>query len=323
MSLSNQTGRPIGIPPIIVPDNISAWSQFNRAPYTFNHSLADHPLFDIERLLSLAKSVLDRGDPLNCWLAIEGDEKFNGSPPQDKLLEAIRDIEKGRIWFKISNIDRLDPEYRELLHRTIDEIEDITGLPLRNDVRFSLMTAFITSPNMETPYHFDHDTNFLFQIRGEKHVRIFDPQDRSVLTENEIERFYGGDTLAGIYREEVLKLGKLHQLAPGTAVHHPPLAPHIVTTTDSVSVSVSMSFILSRELYNARIYQANYCLRRLGFQPLPPGRSRFKDKLKYRTFEMLAKPNPESWDEVLYSGINRLRSPLRLARRMMQMPHRA
>jgi ribosomal protein L16 Arg81 hydroxylase len=116
----------------------------------------------------------------------------------------------------------LDRDYDDILGKTIGEIKDLTGMPLRHDIGLSGITVFVASPNMVTPYHFDNETNFLFQIRGEKDVRLFDPQNRFVLTENEIEQFYSGSHMAGIYREEVLESGTLFHLTPGTAVHHRP-----------------------------------------------------------------------------------------------------
>ena len=319
MSLSSRIGQTNDGTHVIGLDNAGIWQQLNRAPYLFRHTLANHPLFDIPRLLKLAKGVIDRGDPTAFGLRVEGDAKFNSAPLQDRLLQAIRRVEEGGIWFKLSSLEELDRDYDHILRKTIGEVEDLAGLPLRDDIRLSGITVFVASPNMVTPYHFDNETNFLFQIRGEKDVRLFDPQNRFVLTENEIERFYAGNPMAGIYREEVVESGStLFHLTPGTAVHHPPLAPHMVTNGNNVSVSVSMWFALSPVVYRARIYQANYCLRRLGFQPLPPGKSRFRDKLKNRTFEMLAKSNPASHEELLWSGMNRLKVPFKLAKRMIQ-----
>ncbi|MGH6869703.1 MAG: hypothetical protein ACREDA_12715, partial [Methylocella sp.] len=53
-------------------------------------------------------------------------------------------------------------------------------------------------------------------------------------------------------------------------------------------------------------------------QPLPPGQSRFRDKLKHDAFEMLVKSNPASHDELMYSGMNRLKAPFRLAKQMIR-----
>lgn len=318
MSLPNRIEQEKVGPRVIGLDNAGIWKQLNRAPYLFHHTLANHPLFDIPRLLKLAKGVIDRGDPTEFGLRVEGDAKFNSVPLHDRLLQAIRRVEEGGIWFKLSSLEKLDRDYDHILRKTIGEVEDLTGLPLQHDIRLSGITVFVASPNMVTPYHFDNETNFLFQIRGEKYVRLFDPQNRFVLTENEIERFYAGNPMAGIYREEVAESGTLFHLSPGTAVHHPPLAPHIVTNGNDVSVSVSLWFALSPGVYRARIYQANYCLRLFGFQPLPPDKSRFRDKLKNRTFEVLAKSNPASHDELLWSGMNRLKAPFRLAKQIIR-----
>ncbi|MGH6868338.1 MAG: hypothetical protein ACREDA_05590 [Methylocella sp.] len=318
MSLSNTIEQAKDGTRVIGLDNASVWKQLNRTPYLFHHTLANHPLFDIPQLLTLAKGVIDRGDPTKFGLTVQGDAKFNSAPLRDRLLHAIRHVEEGGIWFKLSSLEELDPDYGHILHTMIGEVEDLTGQRLRHDIRWSGITVFVASPNMVTSYHFDNEMNFLFQIRGEKDVRLFDPQNRFVLTENEIERFYGGNPMAGIYREEVLESGTLFHLTPGTAVHHPPLAPHIVTNGNNVSVSVSFGFSLPPELYRARIYQANYCLRLLGFQPLPPGKSRFRDKLKHHAFKMLVKSKPASHDELMYSGMNRLKAPFRLAKRMIR-----
>ena len=318
MSLSNRIEQAKDGTRVIGLDNASIWKQLNRAPYLFHHTLANHPLFDIPQLLKLATGVIDRGDPTKFGLRVEGDAKFNSAPLRDRLFQAIRRVEEGGIWFKLSSLEELDRDYDHILRKTIGEVEDLTGLPLRHDIDLSGITVFVASPNMVTPYHFDSETNFLFQIRGEKDVRLFDPQNRFVLTENEIERYYAGNPMAGIYREEVLESGTLFHLTPGTAVHHPPLAPHIVTNGNNISVSVSFWLTLAPQVYRARIYQANYCLRRLGFHPLTPGKSRFRDKLKNRTFEMLVKSNPASHDELLFSGMNRLKAPFRLAKRMIR-----
>ena len=92
----------------------------------------------------------------------------------------------------------------------------------------------------------------------------------------------------------------------------------MVTNGNNVSVSVSMWFTLSPVIYRARIYQANYCLRLLGFRPPPPGNARFRDKLKHHAFELLVKSNPASHDELMYSGMNRLKAPFRVAKQMIR-----
>src|ERR1700730_5207234 len=99
-------------------DNAGIWKQLNRAPYLFHHALADHPLFDIPRLLTLAKGVIDRGDPSKFGLRVEGDAKFNSAPWQDSLPQAIRRVEEGGIWFKLSHLEELDRDCDHILRTT-------------------------------------------------------------------------------------------------------------------------------------------------------------------------------------------------------------
>src|SRR5579885_1047209 len=73
----------------------------------------------------------------------------------------------------------------------------------------------------------------------------------------------------------------------------------------------------------ARVYQANYCLRRMGLRPAAPGASRLRDELKYWAFARLAKSDPASWDELMYSGMHRLKAPARLALRTFKSAERA
>ena len=318
MSFSNRIEQAKDSTPVIGLDNAGIWKQLNRAPYLFHHTLANHPLFDIPRLLKLAMGVIARGDPTKFGLRVEGDAKFNSAPLEDRLLQAIRRVEEGGIWFKLSNLEELDRDYDYILGKTISEVEDLTGQRLLPDIGWSGITVFVASPNMVTPYHFDNEMNFLFQIRGEKDVRLFDPQNRLVLTENEIERFYAGNPMAGIYREEVLELGTLFHLTPGTAVHHPPLAPHIVTNGNNVSVSASFGFALAPEFIGGEFTRRITASAFSDLSRCHLANSQFRDKLKHHALEMLVKSNPASHDELMYSGMNRLKAPFRLAKQMIR-----
>ena len=71
---------------------------------------------------------------------------------------------------------------------------------------------FVASPNIVTPYHIDHEMNFLFQIAGEKDVCLFDPSDRELLPEEEIERFYFGEVTGLPYPEHLQQRGRTFRL---------------------------------------------------------------------------------------------------------------
>src|SRR3984893_6373386 len=140
MSLSNRIEKTKNGTPFIRLDNAGIWKQLNRAPYLFPHTLANHPLFDIPQLLTLAKGVIDRGDPTKFGLRVEGDAKFNSAPWQDSLPLAIRRVEEGVIGFKLLRLEELDVDYDHILRKTIGEIEDLTGLPLPHDIGWGAST---------------------------------------------------------------------------------------------------------------------------------------------------------------------------------------
>jgi len=294
-------------------DNASAWEALNRSAFKFRHRLENHPLFEISRLAKIAESVTN-----NKKLYVTSDEDLNGLPVKRRFAESLRRIEGGSHWLKLSGLQEVHPDYNELLQTFLLELEDLTGLPVRRTATWAGLTVFIASPKMITPYHFDHDTNFLFQIEGEKDAYLFDPTDKSVLTEDEIEHFYRGEAMAGKYRDELIGKGQAFCLTPGTAVHHPPLAPHLIKNRNNVSLSVSMFYADSSLDIRARVYQANYCLRRLGLQPRPPGASPVSDRLKSMAIGALSKSNPKTQDELLYSGIKRIFLPYRVGSWIVQ-----
>jgi hypothetical protein len=194
----------------------------------------------------------------------------------------------------------------------------MSGQPLRDMITWSGLTVFMASPGVTTPYHIDHESNFLFQIQGAKDVSLHNPNERDIVPDDQLERFYCGDFEAAQYRKELQNRGTVFRLVPGAVVHQPPLAPHWVQNGDNVSVSVSIGFCLRPLDRRARVYQVNHYLRRFGWQPTPPGRSKLRDALKIAGVGLVSKRNPSSPDEILFSGLTRLTTPRRAVKRWMR-----
>ncbi|MEH2544829.1 hypothetical protein V1283_001474 [Bradyrhizobium sp. AZCC 2262] len=323
MSLVVQTGQ-LDTPHIVdaVAPETASWATVGHSPFLFSHQLAHHPLFEISELARIAESVVRRGDPNKYGIRFESagaseEIDIEAMAAEGQLVEIVKRIERGGIWLKMSSLHELDPRYEQLRRSFIAELEDLTKLRLEDEISWSGLSIFVASPNMMTPYHFDHDMNFLFQIQGDKDVYLFDQENRFVLTEQEIEDFYRGRAFAGILRDETRNLGVRYRLVPGKAVHQPPLAPHLIFNGDNVSVSVSIWFALRSLDKRAKIYQANSCLRRLGWRPRSPGSSPVADRLKIAALTVLSNPKPTTQRQLLYSGIERISAPARLAKRML------
>jgi len=308
--------------PLLDADPVEFRANYNEKSFMFRHNMAGHPLFELPRIVLAAERMLGRGD-LEKFVALGGQTKsaatkFSAMPPRERLAATITQLADAGVWLKVSSVDTIDPEYAQLLQRLLLELEQLAQFPLRSEITWASLTLFLASPHVVTPYHIDHESNFLFQISGEKDVTLYDPTDRSLLSEVEIERFYAGDYQAAQYREEVQQKGSTYRLSPGRVVHHPPLAPHWIRNCDNVSISVSIGFCMRDIDRRSRVYQVNHFLRRFGVSPTAPGRSKVSDGIKIAGIGMVSKSNPTTPTEILFSGMSRLTAPPRMLKRLVR-----
>jgi hypothetical protein len=295
--------------------------KYNLKPFQFKHSFANNPLFTPSRVAAVAermlKSDLKKFVVRSGVTALSG-AKFKDMPLKAQLPETIGQLEESKVWLKLSSAHTADPEYDELHQQILRELEDWTGQPLLELITWSALTVFMASPRVTTPYHIDHESNFLFQVSGSKDVSLHNPHEPDIVPDDQLERFFTGDFEAAQYRPELQNRGTIFRLDPGTVVHHPPLAPHWVQNLDNVSVSVSVGFCMKTIDPVARVYQVNHLLRRLGLHPTAPGQSKLRDQLKIACMGMISKAHPTTPDEILFSGYNRLLEPPRAGKRWLR-----
>jgi hypothetical protein len=274
---------------------------FNRASFQFAHHLAGHPLFELPRLLELAKRLpepdvyFDAGD-------IRVDQRWDQIPPTRLSVEQLMDrIENAGAWILLRGAHK-HPRYDDLLEQCLGEVRGLAGAAFPKKIKCIRGLIFITSPNRITTYHMDRECNYLLQIHGDKVIHLFDRYDREVLSEEEIERFWSVDNNAAVFKEQYSDRADDYQLSPGTGVHIPVNAPHWLKNGNNISVTLAVTFQFRDSLAN--VYRANYYLRKLGICPLPPGRSRVRDFLKAWTMgsaigarnvlrRLLGRKNPE------------------------------
>lgn len=295
---------------IIQTDPSTFPENFNYSHFKFSHNLAEHPLFEIPRLVELANTILSQGrtDKIQSYTSkVPVQQKWTHRPGIKEITEAIAHIEESDSWVMLEDV-QIDPEYAALLNQIITELEDLTGKPLRQEMTWVGAYIFIASPNSITPYHIDSELNFLFQIQGEKDMSLFNQNDRSILSEEEIEKFYMGDLNVANYREENQSKASVYHLQPGKGLHHPILAPHWAKNGNNVSVALSVLFYLRPYDLKARVYQVNSYLRKLGLEPTPPGKSALKDRIKIFVLSLLSARRPKSKFAILRSGVLRIKS---------------
>jgi hypothetical protein len=255
--------------------------KFNRQTFDLSHYLSAHPLFQLPALMELAERTLktrprdlhyDAGD-------VRVDQRWDeiaASPFSAK--EALQRVENCGAWFVFKSAQR-DPQYRVLLDRGLAELKTEMGPGIDSRIMVEDIIIFVTSPKRVTTYHIDRECNFLLQIRGAKTLHVFDREDREVLSEQEIERFWAVDFNAAVYKPHLQHRARSYRLVPGTGVHIPVNCPHWLENDDNVSVSLSVNFQFKDSL-RANPYRVNFLLRKLGLHPTPPGQSPVLDKVK-------------------------------------------
>ena len=235
--------------------------QFSNQTLVVQHNLHQRPMFDDEGLASLLDryprdrlGVFTMGhDPIDwrSWAA--------GSPGDltgAQLLQAVHD---GRIWLNLRATNHYLVDYEALSQELFaDKEASIKGLKtLKQD-----LGVLISSPNAQVFYHLDSALVSLWQIRGTKTVRVYQPKAPFARPE-QIEGVVLRETAEQMPfdpawdndAQEVL-------LEPGTMVTWPQNAPHRIVNGPSVNVSLSVEFMTPSALLRANVIYANGVLRR-------------------------------------------------------------
>jgi len=274
---------------LLVIDPETFRTHFNQKPYLLPHRLGDHPLFALPRLIELAKGLPAEYVEYNAGnIPVSIDSRLT---PRNGLSveETIRRIEEHCSWMVMKRVEH-DTEYNALLNRILDEVQAHSE-PLEPGMFDRAGAIFISSPGSVTPYHLDAEYNFLFQLRGAKTISVFDANDRSILSEEELEE---RAALAQVHRnmvfkDEYQKKAMVFELTTGFTLHVPATAPHWVKNGPNVSVSFSAGFSTRLEHRLERIRRFNRGLRRLGLRPAPVGRCGFCDGVKHQANRAWAK----------------------------------
>lgn len=260
-------------------------ANFNRCPFALWHHLANHPLFSLKRLVTLAQSLPAEHVKYNSGVVPLTQGLYRGPQTGLSIEETIYQLEECNSWMVIKWIEK-DPAYHELLHQCLDQIQSLSE-PLDPGMCKREGFIFVSSPSAITPYHMDPEYNFLLQIRGHKTLHFFDGSDRSILSEKELEDYMASGSNYDLKYDSEYKEKLSVALTPGVAVHVPVTTPHWVENGNEVSISLSITFRTIASERRSIVYEVNSRLRRLGLNPRPFDRSPLLDSTKYQTFRVL------------------------------------
>lgn len=260
---------------------------FDRAPFRIEHRLCDHPLLQLPRLIDLARTLPAEACEFN-----SGDLSIGQDPaltPRTGLgvEETLRQIATKRSWMVLKYIES-DPEYAQLLDACLDPIERALA-DLAPGMCRRHAFVFVSSPGAITPFHVDFEHNFLLQLRGSKQISVWNPEDRTVMSEEERERKMTGAPRNLPWRDEFSALGQAFMLRPGQGLQVPLSSPHWVKVGDDVSISLSVTFLTAPGVRRRALHATNAFLRRHGLVPSEAGRSVFRDSAKYTAFRLVGR----------------------------------
>lgn len=247
------------------------------------HDLANHPLLQLDALIELGKRQqarkLVRTHSSEATAGTSFAEAPNLHPNRKTAAEMLADISQANAWMSLLNV-QADPVYRRFIDEVLDEVKPIIE---KKDPGMCYRAGwiFVTSPRAVTPFHIDHEHNFILQIRGKKRIYVWDPFDREVVGELALEKFHDQHSRELVtWREDLRARAKIFDVVPGMGGYMPSTSGHMVENGDEPSVTISFTYYTDSTRQNELLYRGNAALRRFGLTPKPIGQSAARDTLK-------------------------------------------
>lgn len=256
---------PLPAPAIVWPEDVSA--RFGAETLVVQHGFHKHPMFDDKGLASL----LDRYPRDKLGVFTMGNDPVDwrswrsGKPSDLSGPELLKGVEEGRIWLNLRAANHYLEDYAALSDQIFVEKESqIQGLKtMKHD-----LGVLISSPNAQVFYHLDSALVSLWQIRGTKYVRVYEPSAPFARPE-QIEAVILRETPEQLPFDPAWdEVATTIELQPGMMVTWPQNAPHRIVNGPMVNVSLSLEFMTPAALLRANVIYANGVLRRrFGMQP--------------------------------------------------------
>ena len=259
-------------------------AQYNRAGFLVRHRLAEHPLFTADALFRLARRMPASAVKYR-FGSVPGNahfdssiERFRGDLTLDDALDHLVDK---RAYVALYNPEK-DPEYGPAIEGFLAEI-GLAARPFERFFNWYSTYVFISAHDAVTPYHMDREMNFLLQIAGRKTVQLWDPRDDVVMRPEQRDHLFSFDPDARPdWHDGLPARARVFELEPGLGVHHPFIAPHLVTTGQNFSISLAITYRTPRSDVMSDAHAYNDRLRRFGLGGIPVGRHPAVDVAKAR-----------------------------------------
>lgn len=264
--------------------------------FKFNHKLLGHPALSLENLAAVLPNLKDRVVYSKDLLSVSDDFEgtFKQSSKEKSLEEVIETIRTSNSYIMV-NGPEADASFQDLHRLLVNDVEVLMQrLGVGKKAIASRLFLFIASPNSVTPFHVDRYSTFLMQFRGSKQLSVFPQWSEQAVSSQNREAYVAYSNTKLPFNEEIDALGTCFDFAPGEALHIPFIAGHHVKNgPDDVSISMSIIFNTEQSMAWRQALRFNFSARkilsRVGMQPEAIGQSAFRDKLKAKAWNTLAK----------------------------------
>lgn len=267
-------GPRIHLPPTFEPWKIAA----------LTHDLASHPLLQLDALIELGKRQQARKLVRTHSAAATAATSFADAPtlhPTGKTAaETLSDLANANAWMSLLNV-QADPTYRAFIDEILDELRPAID-QVDPGMCYRAGWIFVTSPNAVTPFHIDHEHNFILQIRGPKRLYVWPHDDRAVVSERALEKFHDAHSRELVTWDDGFRArARVFDLVPGMGGYMPSTTGHMVENGPEPSITISFTYYTDSTRANELLYRGNARLRRLGLRPQPIGASPTRDRIKH------------------------------------------
>lgn len=252
------------------PKNHFDWSQheynnFSQEVQLLKHNYHNSKLFSNDALLTLLDNYPRKW--LQCYTMGTDPEKHNDWTPvhiaDQTGAEIFEALEKGRLWVNVTNIDKYNEEYSDLIDQMYQQIGD--NCTAVTNIRSCFSAILISSPKVQVYCHIDADANMLWHLKGTKKAWAYPVDDARLTPQKYIEEIIAGERHENVPYEKWFDQHAVHaELKPGELLSWPQHSPHRIENVDlNVSLTTSYASKESRRLLG--VHGANhFFLKKLG-----------------------------------------------------------
>ena len=256
-------------------------TQFPHETFAIRHAYADNPLFTLPRVIELLRSLpRDRIEFNSGKAAISQDPHSTPMvdlPPE----EIVRRIETSGAWMVLKRVET-DPAYRAVIEDVLLTLAQSRGHMTIEEADFRDIQGFIfvSSPKSTTPFHADSDENIFLQIHGDKFFHVYDNRDRSIASDDMLEDVVVKHRNMP-YQPHYDEKATHYDLQPGDGIFVPYQWPHYIQTSETYSISLSITW-KSRDVRRRNdITVVNSMMRKMGLPQRAPGANPMLDTIKW------------------------------------------